>query len=823
MGPSEHLNTSTALLESPETNGATESAVEYEDPTALSTEEVSEKSKLGGWLHSVKDKYFPPTQPSTEMVQDVATTEQLGQIEEEVEEITAETLRKVGNQLGSNEGGWYENPSTGERMYIKFYENPDQAKVEFVANAVYAKLGIKAVHSELLQIDGRDAISSAEIPDPQASSRSELHDSDEVKAGFVADAYLANWDVVGLCYDNIVSGEDGMYRVDNGGAIIFRAQGGAKEFPPDDIPELKSMLNPNFPAGKVFDGITESDMAAQAKILVERLSEADIKQIIEDSGLTGDEAATVLSGLIGRRQFLIDRFNLSSTPSEEDTNPQQGARLPGVLKGFEQRSQSVAELGIRAREAILSDSSHLENQEISFVDHSDEGHLDANFKLTEQQSEAVLGQIETIAAIDGVEVRGGTISYKSVEGGNEFPVSDAVEIVYKGITIKVSKGTQNGGWGDKIEVMSAKGLVCIEMPISVDGADTADIENTLNDIMINILGVPEGLAVPTKEAEERYTEQRYRWSHKLPFGPITPEEAEHASRLVRKEVYPEYHTMVEEGRSKEYESQYGEYAVFHTASSADRVVKMLKSGGIMSSHERFRRGLLVEGMSTAKDFTTGGADSVFVRTVVEGSGHEGEKGFGGYTFVMGPELFDRTDFYAYPNDTYGSTRKGKFEHRQSPEEVLEQQVTNGFSCGNEQMFRTGIPSETFKAIACEPLGDGYYTVRPVAVALGMSQEEVMDIWEQDPLAVEALLNEKGITVIEGKPTEDVLKSDPMYAVLKELEAAGIDEVNGVPIKDFVVRAKNVDDFIDIAHGRVPRSKQTAPASSTGSDEEESFL
>ena len=59
-------------------------------------------------------------------------------------------LTKVSGQIGSNEGGWYEKPN-GERFYVKFYENPSQGQAEFVANAVYAKLGIKAVRSEIIQ------------------------------------------------------------------------------------------------------------------------------------------------------------------------------------------------------------------------------------------------------------------------------------------------------------------------------------------------------------------------------------------------------------------------------------------------------------------------------------------------------------------------------------------------------------------------------------------------------------------------------------------------------------------------------------------------
>ena len=56
----------------------------------------------------------------------------------------------------------------------------------------------------------------------------------DVRAGFLADAWLANWDVVGLAADNIVTGPGKKaYRIDVGGSLIFRAQGKGKPFPPE--------------------------------------------------------------------------------------------------------------------------------------------------------------------------------------------------------------------------------------------------------------------------------------------------------------------------------------------------------------------------------------------------------------------------------------------------------------------------------------------------------------------------------------------------------------------------------------------------------------
>ena len=218
-----------------------------------------------------------------------------------------EHMRKISGQLGSNEGGWYEDEQSGDRFYVKFYENPSQGKVEYIANAIYAQLGIKTVHSELIQMDGREAVASPAVPNAHNIGMEAQRASKDVRDGFVADAFLANWDVIGLVYDNIVESDDGFYRIDNGGAMIFRAQGGPKEFSPDDIPELHSMLE-HGSAKKVFGGITESEIRAQARDLLDKLSPEDIERIVQKSGLEGRERECVLSGLLGRREFLARNY-----------------------------------------------------------------------------------------------------------------------------------------------------------------------------------------------------------------------------------------------------------------------------------------------------------------------------------------------------------------------------------------------------------------------------------------------------------------------------------------------------------------------------------
>jgi hypothetical protein len=92
----------------------------------------------------------------------------------------------------------------------------------------------------------------------------------DINMGFFVDAFLANWDVIGLLYDNIMLADDGQaYRIDPGGALTYRAQGGRKGNKFGENPsELESLRNPAMSpqAGKVFSQMSKEQMAHAAQV-----------------------------------------------------------------------------------------------------------------------------------------------------------------------------------------------------------------------------------------------------------------------------------------------------------------------------------------------------------------------------------------------------------------------------------------------------------------------------------------------------------------------------------------------------------------------------
>lgn len=164
---------------------------------------------------------------------------------------------------------------------------------------------------------------------------------------------------------------------------------------------------------------------------------------------------------------------------------------------------------------------------------------------------------------------------------------------------------------------------------------------------------------------------------------------------------------------------------------------LVQSGGqgLLSSRDRFQRGLFTEGQSTGRDFVTGGADSVFTRVRTNpGTGHHAQ-----WTFEIDPSELGRLDTYAFNGDNYGAAgpdpRKATGGHpRQTAVELLDLVKQQSLSSGNELMLQRQVPASSIRRVV----------------------------------------------------TRDASIRKDTLALFKE---AGITEFNGIPIEDFVVVAK----------------------------------
>jgi hypothetical protein len=230
--------------------------------------------------------------------------------------------KQVGPQGGSNPGGKFVDP-TGTEWYCKFPSDPDVAKSEVLAARLYAAAGVSGQDAQLITRDGKIGIAS-KWQDVKKVAPADLAKTDGVASGFAVDAWLGNWDVVGMEFDNlqvdVATGK--AMRVDAGGSLQYRAQGGKKAFG-NNVVELDSLrdkaINPQ--AAAVFGKLTKADITASvAKIA--QLPDANIRALVEKFG-PGNEAErkALADTLVARKADLLTKYPKAAKAVKKRLDP----------------------------------------------------------------------------------------------------------------------------------------------------------------------------------------------------------------------------------------------------------------------------------------------------------------------------------------------------------------------------------------------------------------------------------------------------------------------------------------------------------------------
>lgn len=256
---------------------------------------------------------------------------------------------KTGGQEGSNPGGWFANPADSTNWYVKTPKDENQARQEVLANKLYSIAGVPVPRVELTKTPaGKVAVASQEIPGAVPLGKSTqigaTLGSGTPPTGliehFPADAWLANWDTIGLDYDNIMIGQNGWgYRIDHGGALDYRAQGGLKgdKFG-YDVPEFESLRDPkiNPQSAAVFKRLEDYqgvDFRTAEKIAA--IPNQSIIDLVHQYLGHNDAADTMAVKLISRRDDLAEKYGamkanpLDVSDAKLDTNWPPSGMTPG--------------------------------------------------------------------------------------------------------------------------------------------------------------------------------------------------------------------------------------------------------------------------------------------------------------------------------------------------------------------------------------------------------------------------------------------------------------------------------------------------------------
>lgn len=244
---------------------------------------------------------------------------------------SADKWTKVGDKLGTNEGGTFLDEH-GDKWYVKFPKNTEQARTEVAASALYMRAGVIMPGANLVHRDGKLGVGSLWDGDLRKATPDELRNPkypDQLARAFAMSVILKNWDVVGLGSDNLMIDKKGnLVHVDAGASMEYRAQGEKKPFGVD-AQEADTLRDPakNSDAAYAFGKLTDDQIRTAIKEIKQRLSLDKITEAVRQGGFATDAKVDELTHIItGRMAQLEKRFAPVSGTTHVTYEPKSAAK-----------------------------------------------------------------------------------------------------------------------------------------------------------------------------------------------------------------------------------------------------------------------------------------------------------------------------------------------------------------------------------------------------------------------------------------------------------------------------------------------------------------
>tara|TARA_R100000951_G_scaffold116756_1_gene130460 strand:+ start:8001 stop:11561 length:3561 start_codon:yes stop_codon:yes gene_type:complete len=285
----------------------------------------------------------------------LASQDQKGSFDEALLDVN---LTKTGDQLGTQPGGIHTDAATGQQYYVKYpVQNgkpaTDIIKSEFLAAVLYRQLGVSMPTPRLIANEAGEivGIASEMIPGAKMITPKEFASLPDASQEAFAehaliDMFLGNWDVVGNApnYNMMLLPNGFVTRIDPGGALIYRAQGGKKDIAAmtQSVGELKSMLDPSNTSGEVLGiklkGLSADEFAKaqeKAAVAIFSLNKKDMDSLVDSLQFSKAEAAEM-------KQFLNARQDiLKQTPGFENVTTRTSTKLGTIMANSYSNAQKA--------------------------------------------------------------------------------------------------------------------------------------------------------------------------------------------------------------------------------------------------------------------------------------------------------------------------------------------------------------------------------------------------------------------------------------------------------------------------------------------------
>lgn len=175
---------------------------------------------------------------------------------------------------------------------------------------------------------------------------------DDLRNGFLADALLANWDVAAN-FGNVISSGGRLIRIDNGGALLFRARGERKSGFGGIVTELESMKGS-------YLGLTQEDIQNQLSSLREKFTDGAIDQLVDSVRLSTKDRDYVKTTLRQRRDYIFAYYN-SELPTAETREISEQARAIDTSLRAENFDETKIREAIPEWEKLTSEEGYQHN------------------------------------------------------------------------------------------------------------------------------------------------------------------------------------------------------------------------------------------------------------------------------------------------------------------------------------------------------------------------------------------------------------------------------------------------------------------------------
>ena len=202
-----------------------------------------------------------------------------------------------------------------------------------LASELMKAVGVGAPDMKLVDLEGKHGgglgVASTWMKGQAFDPSNAVHVA-AAQADFAVHAWMANYDAVGMSFDNLKMVGGKAVNIDPGGALLFRAQGLPKDEFGKAATEIDTMRDAakNPSAAKVYGSMTKAQLQASAQKLAQ-IDDAQIKALVDKHGpANAADKAALTEKLIARKQYIMGFVGLNPDGTATAAAPTATAAAP---------------------------------------------------------------------------------------------------------------------------------------------------------------------------------------------------------------------------------------------------------------------------------------------------------------------------------------------------------------------------------------------------------------------------------------------------------------------------------------------------------------